>query len=146
MSWGETALLKGLSFLLVEDEILIAMDAKSMLEEAGAEIVEVASKVADALRVLSTMVPHAAILDVNLRSGTSFPIADELATRGIPFIFCTGYGSQIVLPPRHISVPVVGKPYTYERLIAGVTEELNRRGRANEVGMKPRGQVSPPAR
>lgn len=128
MSSPSTTSLEGLSVLLVEDEILIALDAKAMLEEAGAANVEVANKAVNALRLNSATPPHAAVLDVNLGSDTSFSIADELAARGIPYIFTTGYGGQIDLPPRHIHMPVVGKPYTAEWLIAGLITALERRG------------------
>ena len=32
------------------------------------------------------------MLDVNLAGDRSFPVADALAERGIPFLFATGYG------------------------------------------------------
>jgi len=120
--------IKGFAVLVVEDEILIALDAQAMLEDAGAQHVEVATKAVDALRLISKKPPHAAVLDINLGSGTSFSIADELAARGIPYIFATGYAGQIDLPPQHIDVTVVGKPYTAERLTAGLIAALERRG------------------
>jgi len=128
MSSSSTTSLKGLSVLLVEDEILIALDAQAMLEEAGAANVEIVNKAVNGLRLISETPPDAAVLDFNLGSGTSFSIADELAARGIPYIFTTGYGGHIDLPPRHIQMPVVGKPYTAEWLIAGLVTALTRRG------------------
>jgi CheY-like chemotaxis protein len=120
--------IKGFAVLVVEDEIMIGLDAQAMLEEAGAELVEVATKAVDALRLISEKPPHAAVLDINLGSGTSFAIADELAARGIPYIFATGYAGQIDLPPQHIHVTVVGKPYTADRLTAGLIAALDQRG------------------
>ncbi|MEO6380661.1 MAG: HWE histidine kinase domain-containing protein [Nitrobacter sp.] len=120
--------IEGLSVLLVEDQMLIAFDAQAMLEEAGAGHVEAVPNATDALRLIAAMPPDAAVLDVNLGSGTSFPIADELAARGIPFVFATGYGDQINIPPRYRDVPVVRKPYTAESLVAGVVTALTRRG------------------
>ncbi len=120
--------IKGFAVLVVEDEILIALDAQAMLEEAGAGHVEVATKAVDALRLISQKPPHAAVLDINLGSGTSFAIADELAELGIPYIFATGYAGQIDLPSRHIHVTVVGKPYTADRLTAGLIAALDQRG------------------
>jgi len=120
--------LTGLSVLLVEDEILIALDAQAMLEEAGAANVEIVNKAVNGLRLISETPPDAAVLDFNLGSGTSLSIADELAARGIPYIFTTGYAGQIDLPRRHIHMPVVEKPYTAEWLIAGLIAALERRG------------------
>jgi len=128
MSSSSTTSLKGLSVLLVEDEILIALDAQAMLEEAGATNVEIANKAVNGLRLICETPPDAAVLDFNLGSGTSLSIADELAARGIPYIFTTGYAGQIDLPRRHIHMPVVEKPYTAEWLIAGLIAALERRG------------------
>jgi hypothetical protein len=35
-----------------------------------------------------------AVLDINLAGRLSFPIADVLRDRGIPFLFASGYGSN----------------------------------------------------
>ena len=120
--------IKGLSVLLVEDQILIAFDAQAMLDEAGAGHVEVVPSATDALRVIVATPPNAAVLDVNLGSGNSFPIADELTARGISFIFATGYGGQLNIPPRYRDMPVVRKPYTAESLIAALMAALVRSG------------------
>src|SRR3546814_16340509 len=50
-----------------------------------------------------------ALLDVNLAGEKSFPIADVLTGRGIPFAFVTGYGRRGV-ESRYAPVPVVPKP------------------------------------
>jgi len=64
----------------------------------------------------------AAILDINLGDQTSFPIADELAERSIPFLFASGYGEQARLPDQFADIPVLRKPYA-----AGmIAEELSR--------------------
>jgi len=126
MNFSSSRALAGLSFLVVEDEILIAFDAKAMLEEAGAGLVQLAPKADDAIQMISAKPPHAAVLDVNLGSGTSFPVADALALRGIPYVFTTGYGGQIDLPALHLDMPVVGKPYSSEMLIAGLISALER--------------------
>ena len=114
----------GLSILLVEDQMVIALDAQSMLEDAGAGHVEAFSNAADALRLIAATPPEAAVLDVNLGSGTSFSIADELAGRGIPFVFATGYSDQMNIPPRYRETVVVQKPYTADSLVAGLTAGL----------------------
>ena len=116
----------GLSILVVEDQLLIAFDAQAMLEEAGAGHIEVVANAADALRLLAATPPDAAVLDVNLGSGTSFVVADELAARGIPFVFATGYSDQAILPPRYLDRPVVQKPFTADSLVTGLTDALVR--------------------
>lgn len=61
----------------------------------------------DAVRVA----PHfdAAILDINLDDALVFPLADELARLGIPFLFATGYSSDVV-PPRFADRVFLEKP------------------------------------
>ncbi len=100
--------------LLVEDSLIIAMDAEDILLKLGADSVATASTVPQALAELREALPTAAILDVNLGSETSLPIADRLHALGVPFLFATGYGEQAKLPAVHAGVPVLQKPYTIE--------------------------------
>ena len=100
--------------LLVEDSLIIAMDAEDILLKLGADSVATASSVPQALAELREETPIAAILDINLGSETSLPVADRLHALGIPFLFATGYGEQAQLPAIHVGVPVLQKPYTIE--------------------------------
>ena len=52
----------------------------------------------------------AALLDINLDGKMSYPVADELASRGIPFVFSTGYGGED-LPDGYEGVPLLKKPF-----------------------------------
>lgn len=56
-----------------------------------------------------------AILDVNLDGRMSFPVAEILARRGVPFLFATGYGSAGIEPP-YRDRPVIRKPFSLEDL------------------------------
>ena len=96
--------------LLVEDSMMIALDAQAMLAEEGLDV-EVAGTIADAERLLSVDSFDVAVLDVNLSGETSFGVADRIAALGLPFVFATGYGESIVMPERFRAVPVVSKPY-----------------------------------
>jgi light-regulated signal transduction histidine kinase (bacteriophytochrome)/CheY-like chemotaxis protein len=102
--------LDGLKILLVEDQLVIAMDAEMMLAGKGASAIETAASPAEALRKLSHFTPDAAVLDVNLGTETSLPVAEELARRNIPFVFATGYGDNIMVP-QSFSAPTIRKPY-----------------------------------
>lgn len=96
--------------LLVEDSMMIALDAQAMLGEAGLEV-EVAGTVADAGRSLDVNPFDAAVLDINLSGETSFGLADKLIALRMPFVFATGYGESIMIPERFRTVPIVSKPY-----------------------------------
>ncbi len=59
-----------------------------------------------------------AVLDVNLGGGqTSYPVADVLMDRDIPFAFATGYASG-GLEPRFADRERLQKPYTPQTLLA----------------------------
>jgi light-regulated signal transduction histidine kinase (bacteriophytochrome) len=102
--------------LLVEDNLIIALDAEAMLMSLGARHVLVASNIKDALAILDQETPTFALLDVNLGTQNSFPIADRLFEMNIQFIFATGYDSGINYPPDQKSRPFITKPYTRESI------------------------------
>jgi hypothetical protein len=79
-----------LCVLVVEDESLIAMLIEDALAELNCTVVAVASSLRDALDKASSMDFDVAIFDVNLNGSPSYPIAELLVRRGIPFIFSTG--------------------------------------------------------
>ncbi|MCJ8056576.1 GAF domain-containing protein [Shinella curvata] len=114
--------LAGQKVLLVEDSLIIALDAEDILVRLGAEVMT-ASSVESALEIIDTSPPDLAVLDINLGDQTSFTVADRLDDGKTPFIFATGYGEQAALPEQHLHRTVIQKPYTLEG-IARVLEEL----------------------
>lgn len=119
--------LAGHDVLLVEDSLIIALDAEDIAERLGAVQVTTAATVEGALDALDRGTPTVAILDINLGDKTSFMVADRLADLGVPFIFATGYGEQACLPDSHAHRLVVQKPYTIENIatvMSGLTEPL----------------------
>ena len=97
--------------LLVEDQMLIAMDVEGMLADQGIDHVVTAASVVDAIAKLADFKPDVAILDVNLGTGTSIELAEVLIRSGTPFLFATGYGNSTMIPSAFAKVPVVRKPY-----------------------------------
>ena len=75
--------LQGRHVLLVEDSMIIAMDAEDALKEIGAAKVVVAASVARALGALEKGGLNFALLDLNLGEETSLPVADMLAKNNI---------------------------------------------------------------
>ncbi|MBV8850276.1 MAG: response regulator [Methylobacteriaceae bacterium] len=108
--------LSGRHVLVVEDEYFIAADIVRIFRADGAEIVGPVGAVEDALDLVhSTPRIDAAILDINLHGEMVYPVADELADRGIPFVFATGYDKTVV-PPRHAAIKHCEKPVTPETI------------------------------
>ena len=52
-----------------------------------------------------------------------FPVAERLIARGVPFIFCSGYGAEGV-PGDFAGVPTIAKPYHEETLKAALEMEI----------------------
>jgi CheY-like chemotaxis protein len=113
--------LAGRTILVVEDEALVAMLVEDALLDAGATVLGPAATVSEALALLERepAPPHAAVLDLNLAGETSTPVADVLASRGVPFVVATGYGAS-GLPAGHAQVPVLAKPYDPDELTAAL--------------------------
>ncbi len=102
--------------LLVEDNMLIALDVEDMLLELGAEHVNTVASVEQALRIIESDPPTFALLDINLGAETSIRAAEALFDLNVPFIFATGYGEGVPRPAKLGNVPVLSKPYTIETL------------------------------
>ena len=109
-------MLDGHDVLLVEDSLIIALDAEDIANRLGASTVTTAATVQGALDHIDVQRPTVAILDINLGDRTSYPIADRLAELNVPFLFATGYGEQANLPMDHRGRLVVQKPYTLENI------------------------------
>jgi light-regulated signal transduction histidine kinase (bacteriophytochrome) len=108
--------------LVVEDNVLIAVDLEDVLIAMGAERVVVASTVIEALRLIELEAPRFAVLDINLGRETSWPIATRLRSLGVHHIFATGYGDGIVYPLEHRSTAVITKPYTTSSIAQAFSE------------------------
>lgn len=109
-------MLSGHDVLLVEDSLIIALDAEDIVNRLGATTITTAATVDGALDNIDAQRPTIAMLDINLGDRTSYPIADRLAELDIPFLFATGYGDQANLPRNHRGRIVVQKPYTLENV------------------------------
>jgi CheY-like chemotaxis protein len=101
---------KSRRILIVEDEMLIALNLEDMLVQLGHIVVAMATRTPEALKLAAESDIDLAILDLNLSGLSSLPVADVLRSRGIPFMFATGYGSN-GLTESYLNEVVLGKPY-----------------------------------
>ena len=101
--------MSGKRVLIAEDDYFIAKSLARDLKLVGAEIVGPVATVADALNLVGVGAVDGAVLDINLRGEMAFAVADALVERGIPFVFASGYGNEII-PKRHSSVTICEKP------------------------------------
>ena len=111
---------KGRRVLVVEDEALTALALQKLLQDAGFDVLGPVARVNDALDLIRTGNPGAAVLDVNLFGETVKPVADSLRDMGVPFLFCTGYQKGGAVAEYHRQAPVVNKPVNANLLIKAV--------------------------
>lgn len=104
--------LDGLRVLLVEDEMLVCMDIEDMLAELGCTVVGPAASVDQALEFIRDELVDMAVLDVNLGKERSYPVADKLRARGVPFLLSTGYAEVEVEYRDH---PRLQKPFSQQQ-------------------------------
>ena len=109
--------------LLVEDEPMIAFALEDMVIELGYEVVGPAFRLAEALDLAGREQFDAAVLDVNLNEQQSFPVADLLTSRGIPFLFATGYAEGGV--SWHGKAGLIAKPYSRDQLARALATLLD---------------------
>jgi DNA-binding response OmpR family regulator len=102
--------------LIVEDDAVIALDLQTHLAEAAATAVH-ATTSEEAINLLESSSFDAAILDVHLRDGNSYSIADALRRQNTPFLFLSGY---LTVRVGYTDVPFIPKPYTVTKVAAAI--------------------------
>jgi light-regulated signal transduction histidine kinase (bacteriophytochrome)/CheY-like chemotaxis protein len=100
--------------LVMEDNLIIALDVEDILLRLGAARVHTASSVRAALQIVSHSPITFALLDFSMGKETSTEVALLLHAKGIPFLFATGYGKALHLPAELSHVRVISKPYNLE--------------------------------
>jgi CheY-like chemotaxis protein len=115
--------LAGRRILVVEDEMLVALLLHDMLIDLGCRVVGPAASVAEALEMIETRPLDAAMLDVNLGGQMSYPVADALIARNLPFVLSTGYASNR-LQEGYRRLPALQKPYHATELCEALTTVL----------------------
>jgi two-component SAPR family response regulator len=100
----------GLRVLVVEDENLVALLLENLLAELGHIVIGPVARLKKALDLIQGEEIDLAILDVNINGEETYPIADLLAARDMPFFFSTGYGKRSLRAP-HQDRPILQKPF-----------------------------------
>jgi PAS domain S-box-containing protein len=127
--------------LLVEDEALVAAENASRLEAAGYVVIGSASSLQEATALAGAVEVEAAVLDLNLGGKLSFPIADILLARGVPFVFVTGYEHEGLIPSRFARAPVMAKPTPPDALEKALADAFSARSSQRDDGQAVRSVV-----
>jgi CheY-like chemotaxis protein len=121
-----TARLDGLRVLIVEDELVVAMELEALLRDLGCIVLDPAPTVKKALRILAEERPDVAVLDVNLRGECVAPVAEALEAQEICFVLLTGYGRERLHDKVLQDVTCVHKPVDGRQLAKVLLEVLAR--------------------
>ncbi|GJE52368.1 hypothetical protein GOFOIKOB_5439 [Methylobacterium tardum] len=114
--------LVGRRVLVVEDEYLIAMQVKRWLQVAGCEVLGPVPSVDQALDLIETCCPDAAVLDVDLGYGDSaYPVADKLDILAVPYLFATA-DAGLADTSVHGRRPRLNKPFLEAELVRAMAE------------------------
>ncbi len=110
MTRAETVL-AGKRVLVIEDEAIVAMLIEEMLLDLGCQIAGHARTLPEALAAARDDDFDIAVLDVNLAGQQSYPVADALTARRIPFVYLSGYGASALRPNEPVW-RICRKPFT----------------------------------
>ena len=107
------------TILVVEDEPLIAMMLEDFLESLGHSVSATCESVSDALQEAEKGGFDLAILDVNLKGESVWPVASKLREKNVPFVIATG-GHVDPPPAEFANAPLIEKPYTVDRVTPAI--------------------------
>ena len=106
------AIMKANNILILEDNVLIAMDVYDIFKARNAENVWVKSNNHDAIHLLQQEKVDFVVLDIHLGHETSFATADACLKLNVPYVFSTGYDMSYEIPAAHRDTPIINKPFT----------------------------------
>jgi len=101
-----------LKVMIVEDEMLLAMELESEVEMAGHQVTGTAMNREKARDLMEAQRPDFAFVDVHLQDGqTGIDVGRDLASKGIPYVFVSGNIKKI---PKGFAgaLGAIEKPYT----------------------------------
>ena len=141
---GTATTLAGLRVLVAEDRSLIAAKIVQILRRAGCAPVGPVATLRAGLDLTrrEEVTVDAAVLDIDLRGETVYPLAEALRARGAPFLFLTGYGKPVTPAPWR-DVVRIEKPFDEAVLLGGLCAAITRRPSGPVVPDAPPGRALP---
>lgn len=112
--------LDGLRILVLEDEPLIAMDVEQLCRDNGASEVSIVRGLGEIDEPALISGFDAAIIDMMLGGVSTLDFAKRLLTRGLPFVFASGYSDLDEIKSTFPGIVLVEKPYAGEDLVEAV--------------------------
>jgi len=122
--------------LIVEDEVLVALQLEDMIESQGYKVIAIVPDRASLDRVDD--LPDVALVDLNLRDGLTGPeIAHALAVRyGCKVVYVTANPADVV-DPAPTAIGIVQKPFSPNAILSAVNFALSEDDMAPPPGLDP---------
>jgi CheY-like chemotaxis protein len=116
----------GKTLMIVEDEVLVAMMLKDVLEEGGYHVLDLTDRHAEALEVARACRPDLALVNIRLAGrDDGVALAENLKALGIPVVFISGQISR-ARSAQTVAIASMPKPYDAADMLLAVRHLLAR--------------------
>lgn len=129
------------TLMIVEDEVLVAMDLNDCLEAAGYNVLDLTDRHAEALEVAKASKPDLALVNIRLAgSDDGVALAEQLKALDIPVLFISGQVSR-ARSAQTVAIASLPKPYDAADMVIAVAYLLARIDGDHSLPRPPRLEV-----
>ncbi|AXG70787.1 transcriptional regulatory protein YehT [Kordia sp. SMS9] len=122
--------------LIIDDEIAIRNDLKTLLQEHFSETVSVigeASNVAEGIAQIKTLKPDVILLDIHLGDGTGFEILAEIPNKDFNIIFVTGFDNNAIKAIKVGALDYILKPVDEDEFVIAIEKAIALKNEGNHL-------------
>ena len=112
--------------MIIEDEAIIALHIKSIVEDLGHDIAGIARTRSEAVAMAAQTGPELVLADISLADGSSGieAVKDILAVADVPVIFITAFPERLLTGTRPEPTYLITKPFSPETVAATIGQAL----------------------
>ena len=112
--------------MIIEDEAIIALHIKSIVQDLGHDIAGVARTRSEAIAMAASTHPELILADISLADGSSGidAVKDILAVMDVPVIFITAFPERLLTGERPEPTYLITKPFSPETVTATIGQAL----------------------
>ena len=114
------------SVMIIEDEPIIALHLRSIVEELGHSVTGVARTRNEAVALANKVTPELVLADISLADGSSGidAVKDILGVMDVPVIFITAFPERLLTGERPEPTYLITKPFEPETVAATIGQAL----------------------
>lgn len=112
--------------LIIEDEAIIALDIRAIVEDLGHDVTGIARTRSEATALAENTRPELVLADISLADGSSGidAVQDILALFDVPVIFITAFPERLLTGERPEPTYLISKPFSPETVAATIGQAL----------------------